>query len=163
MTGLRLGFLTLFLAATAFFYLRGDFSAASSTLRVSFATIAVAFGLAAIYAAILRSGRRLHELADAQLVIDQIAWTAIVYVTGGATSGATSFYALTALIGAILTGLRGAAIAAVTGITLYGVLCAAFWLQWVQPPSDSPSSYVVDSAGLIYPLLVNTLGIVVVA
>ncbi len=162
-TGLRLAFLTIFLAATAFFYFRGDFSGTSSTLRVAFGTIAVAFSLAAIYAATLRSGRYLPQLADAQLVIDQIAWTAIVYVTGGATSGATSFYALTALTGAILSGLRGAAIAAFTGISVYTLLCVAFWLRWIQPPRDSPSSYIVDAPGLLYPLLVNVLGIVVVA
>jgi two-component system, NtrC family, sensor histidine kinase HydH len=162
-TGLRLAFLSLFLVATAFFYLRGDFSPASSALQVVFGTIAVAFGLAAAYAALLRTGKRLHELADAQLVIDQIAWTAIVYVTGGATSGATSFYALTALTGAILSGLRGAAIAAVMGIGIYTLLCAAFWLRWIHPPADSPSTYIVDGSGLIYPLLVNVLGIVVVA
>jgi len=163
MTALRLGFLTLFLSATAFFYLRGDFTTPSTTLKVVFATIGVAFGLAATYAVLLRSGRRLRALADAQIIIDQLAWTAIVYVTGGATSGATSFYALTALVGAILTGLRGAVLAAFTGIAVYALLCVAFWLQWVQPPGDSPSVYTVEPSGLVYPLLVNTLGIVVVA
>ena len=44
--------------------------------------------------------------------LDQITWTAIVYVSGGASSGATSFYALTCLVGAILVGRRGAAVAA---------------------------------------------------
>ena len=62
------------------------------------------------------SGKRLQALAWAQIALDQITWTAIVYVTGGATSGATSFYALTCLVGAILVGLRGAAVAAGLGI-----------------------------------------------
>ena len=60
----------------------------------------------------MRSGERLQALAWSQIALDQITWTAIVYVSGGASSGATSFYALTCLVGAILVGQRGAVFAA---------------------------------------------------
>jgi signal transduction histidine kinase len=164
MTGLRLVFLSLFLTATAFFYLRGDFSERSYSMRLAFGTIGAAFFLAAVYATVLRDGRHLMTLADAQLLLDQLTWTVIVYVSGGPTSGATSFYALTSLVGAILTGTRGAILAAVTGITLYATLCAGFALGWLSPPPDqSPTLYVTSAAALAYPLLINVLGIVVVA
>ena len=108
-TGLRLGFLALLLSATTTLYLRGELARYPFSLHVVFVTIATGFALAAVYAAALRMGKRLQALAWAQIALDQVTWTAIVYVTGGATSGATSFYALTCLLGAILVGLRGAA------------------------------------------------------
>lgn len=162
-TALRLGFLTLLLGATASLYLGGELSRPFS-LRIILAVIGAAYGLAAIYAAILRSGRSLRLLAEVQVVLDQITWTAIVWVSGGATSGATSFYALTCLVGAILIGVRGAIIGAFAGISFYGLLCAGFHWGWISPPSDQPPSlYAIHTEELVYPLLQTTLGVLVVA
>jgi signal transduction histidine kinase len=83
-------------------------------------------------------------------------------VTGGATSGATSFYALTCLLGSMLIGLRGATLGALSGIALYATLCFAFVFHWIGAPHDQPG-YVLTLGELVYPLLVNTLGIGVVA
>jgi signal transduction histidine kinase len=163
MTGLRLGFFTLLLGATAIFYLGGQLTRYPVSLRIEFVTIGSAFALAAVYAAVLRSGKRLRELAFAQIVLDQITWTALVYVTGGAASGATSFYAFTCLIGATLVGLRGAAVAALSGAAVYGALCASLALHIVAPPLDQANVYVTSGAEIIYPMLVNGLGITVVA
>jgi two-component system sensor histidine kinase HydH len=162
-TGARLLFLTLLLGATAFFYLRGDLAIYPQSLRITFETIAAAYALGALYAVTLRAGVPPTPLAYAQIVLDQLTWTAIVYVTGGATSGATSFYAFTCLLGAMLIGLRGAALGAVTGVALYAALCLAFVLHWIEPPHDQNAGYVVVTSELVYPLLVNTLGIGVVA
>jgi two-component system sensor histidine kinase HydH len=163
-TGLRLGFLTLLLVSTAFFYLRGALGVYPQSQSIVFATIGAAYALAAIYATVLRSGRHLRHLAEAQIVLDQLTWTAIVYVSGGPTSGATSFYGLTCLVAAILIGLRGAAMAALSGITIFAVLCAGFASGWIHPPHDQgAANYVVSWDGMVYPLAVNALGIVVVA
>jgi signal transduction histidine kinase len=163
-TAARLLFLTALLALTAVFYLGGELPRYPLSMRVVFATIAAGFTLAAVYAAFLRRGGDLLSIAYAQIVLDQITWTAIVYVSGGATSGATSFYALTCLVGAILVGLRGAAVAAGVGMALYGAMCAAFVLGWIAPPHDqSAANYAVKTSELVYPLLVNGLGIAVVA
>jgi signal transduction histidine kinase len=63
-----------------------------------------------------------------------------------------------------LIGLRGAALAAFSGAAIYGILCAAFGLGWLHPPADqAAANYAVSFADLIYPLLVNLLGIGVVA
>jgi len=161
-TGARLLFLTLLLGATAFFYLRGDLEIYPRSLRITFATIAGAYALGAAYAVSLRVGVPSAPLAYTQIVLDQVTWTAIVYVTGGATSGATSFYALTCLVGAMLIGLRGATLGALTGIGLYAALCMAFVWHWLPAPSDQPG-YVTSMGEIVYPLLVNTLGIGVVA
>ncbi len=161
-TGARLLFLTLLLGATAFFYLRGDLAIYPLSLRITFATIAAAYALGAAYAVSLRAGAQPTLLAYAQIVLDQVTWTAIVYVTGGATSGATSFYALTCLLGAMLIGLRGATLGALSGIALYASLCFAFVFHWIRAPGDQ-AGYVLTLGELVYPLLVNTLGIGVVA
>ncbi len=163
-TGLRLAFLLLLLAATSTLYLRGELERYPYSLRVVFFTIGFGFALAAVYGAVLRRGRRLSELAWSQIVLDQITWTAIVYVSGGASSGATSFYALTCLIGAILVGRRGAFLAAAVGIGIYAALCVGFHFAWIDaPPDQAASGYAVGTRELIYPLLLNALGVTVVA
>jgi len=163
-TGLRLGFLTLVLVVIAFVYLGGGLEKLPLSLRVIFGTIAAGFALAEVYAALLRRGKNLRRVAEAQLVFDQLTWTIIVYVTGGATSGATSFYALTCLAGAVLIGSRGAGYAAALGVAAYALLCAAFGFQWIRPPHDQiAASYATRGGDLVYPLLLNALGITVVA
>ncbi|AKU99565.1 Two-component sensor PilS [Labilithrix luteola] len=162
-TGLRLLFLSLLLAATAFFYLRGALGRYPESQAIVFWSIGAAYALAAAYAIVLRQGRHLKRLAEAQIILDQMTWTAIVYVSGGATSGATSFYGLTCLVAAILVGLRGAAMAGIAGITFFLLMCASFALGWTQPPSDqADANYIVTWNGMAYPVLVNVLGIVVV-
>jgi signal transduction histidine kinase len=163
-TGLRLAFLTLLLVAIGFFYLRGELSVYPQSQSIIVATIGTAYALAAVYATVLRSGKRLQRLAEVQIVLDQLTWTAIVYVSGGATSGATSFYGLTCLVAAILIGLRGAAMAALSGITIYLLLCVGFASHWIGPPRDqTAANYIVDWSGMVSPLAVNALGSVVVA
>jgi two-component system sensor histidine kinase HydH len=160
-TGARLLFLTLLLGATAFFYLRGDLAIYPQSLRIIFATIGAAYALGALYAVLLRAGAPPTRLAYAQILLDQVTWTAIVYVTGGATSGATSFYAFTCLLGAMLIGIRGATLGALSGIAIYAALCLGFALRWIAPPRDQ--TYIISTSELVYPLLMNALGIGVVA
>ena len=160
----RLVVLTALLTGTAFFYLREKLVHYSASTRVVLGTIAVAYALSAAQAALLRRGKGRKVLVYAHIVMDQCLWTAIIYVTGGASSGATSFYGLTVLVGAVLVGLRGAAVAALTGFTLYGLLCGAFLLHVVVPPSDQPAvTYAVSLSDMSYSLMVNGLGITVVA
>ena len=163
-TAARLVVLTALLTGTAFFYLREKLVHYSASTRVVLGTIAVAYALSAVQAALLRRGDSRKRLAYAHLVMDQCLWTAIVYVTGGASSGATSFYGLTVLVGAVLIGLRGAAAAAMIGFSLYGLMCAGFLLHVIAPPSDQVAvTYAVSLTDISYPLMVNTLGILVVA
>jgi two-component system sensor histidine kinase HydH len=82
LTGLRIALLTLLLALTGSFYLRSGFRPGSYSGNVVLGTLAVAYALAGAYAAVLRRGERLVELAQVQLVLDQLTWTALVYVSG---------------------------------------------------------------------------------
>jgi signal transduction histidine kinase len=163
-TGLRLAFLVLLLGATATLYLGGELERYPFSLRIVFLTIVAGFAAGVVYAAMLRTGRQLQQLAWAQIIVDQFTWTAIVYVSGGVASGATPFYALTCLVGAVLVGLRGAVVAAALGIGIYGILGAALHFGWVHPPPDqNAASYALETTRLVYPLLLNALGVTVVA
>jgi signal transduction histidine kinase len=162
LTALRLVVLTIFLVFTTTLYLRGHSLTDWSSLR-SVATVGVAYFLAAIYASALRIGRGLAAVARVQLVTDQLTWTAMVYISGGPTSGATSLYGLTCLSGAILLGGRGGLVAALSGAGAYVSLCAAFALRWVTPPPDQPvDAYVTSWADMGFPVFVNLLALAVV-
>lgn len=161
-TALRLLVVTAFFGILTTFYL-GGFSLSAFSGKVALITIACAYAASAVYAAALRRGRRIPLLAHAQLVTDQLTWTAIVYISGGPSSGAISLYGLTCLSGAVLLGLRGAMVAALAGAGAYALLCAAFVLHALPPPPDQPAAaYVTRWADLRYPFLVNLLAIVVV-
>lgn len=160
---LRLLFLTIALAITGLFYLRGGFNIGSFTVRLALLTLIVSFALGGLYAAVLRSGRHLERLANAQLVGDALVWTTIVYLSGGASSGATSFYGLSCLVGAILTGIRGALLAAGVGAACYGALIFCLQYGWLVPPPDQPAAlYRLNPADLSYYVLVNLLVLIVV-
>jgi len=149
---LRLLLLTTFLGIIELYYNRelpfGGFSSA-----VAISTVGLAFLLSAAYTALLRSGRRLDAIAYAQLATDQLTWTAIAYVSGGATSGAASLYGLTCLYGAIILGTSGAFYAALTGAACYLTLCFGLAYRVLPTPLDQTSTaYVIELNDLIYPM-----------
>lgn len=163
LTGLRLFVLTIFLVVTATLY-SGGLPVGGFSSKIAAFGLAAAFGAALAYALLLRRGKNLSAVAHAQLVTDQITWTVFVYITGGATSGGTSLYGLTCLSGAILLGLRGAAVAVVAGVTAYATLCAGFMTDLLPHPIDQPAeAYATQWATIRYPLIVNVLAMAVVA
>ena len=163
LTGARLLFMSVALALVGSLYLGGQYEARYYTLRAGLFTFGGGFLLTALYAAILRGGRHVELLADVQLVLDQVTWTAVVYLTGGAASGATSFYGLSCLVGAALTGLRGASVAAVSGGICYGALVTALAKRWLLPPIDQPPAmYLPSSEELSFYVTINLLVLVVV-
>jgi signal transduction histidine kinase len=163
LTAGRLGFLTLSLGLIGLLYLRNTEVQAAS-LRVGLALLVASFFLTGIYALWLRLGRALSALADAQLVLDQAAWTVVAYLTGGAASGAVSFYGLSCLVGAALSGSRGAAVAAVSGIVSYSALVLLLGTGALSPPSDQVELiYRLTPEDVRYHLALNALVLVVVA
>jgi signal transduction histidine kinase len=162
LTALRLLVLTLFLAFTATLY-SGSLHSGGFSSRVTVIALVAAFLAALVYAILLRRGRRLPAVALAQLVTDQVIWTAFVYITGGASSGGTSLYGLTCLSGAILLGRRGAIVAAIVGASAYACLCAGFVLGWIPPPVDQPAeAYATLWSDVRYPLTTTLLALGVV-
>ena len=162
LTAFRLFVLTLFLIFTTTVYLRG-LSLSSFSTVFSAATAATAYSFAAIYASLLRVRRGLGAVARVQLVTDQLTWTAMIYISGGATSGATALYGLTCLSGAILLGGEGGLYAAVSATTFYGGLCAALALRILPVPPDQPlDAYATRGADMGYSIFVTLLALYVV-
>jgi two-component system, NtrC family, sensor histidine kinase HydH len=163
LTAGRLVFLTLALALVGLLYLRNT-AIQGTSLRVGLALLVAAFFLTGVYAAWLRVGRALSVLADTQLVLDQAAWTVVAFLTGGAASGAVSFYGLSCLVGAALSGSRGAAVAAASGIASYSTLVLLLATGTLAPPPDQVDLiYRLTSDGVRYHLALNALVLVVVA
>jgi signal transduction histidine kinase len=154
--------LTLFLVFTTTVYL-GSLSLSSFSTVFSLLTAGAAYSLAGVYAVFLRLGRALGVVARVQLVTDQLMWTAMIYISGGATSGATSLYGLTCLSGAILLGGEGGVYAALSAATLYCTLCGGFVLRWLSVPPDQPvDAYATRWPDIGYPIFVNLLALCVV-
>src|SRR5262245_19995562 len=153
---LRLLFLTLLFGLTASFYLRSGFRIGTYSNRVLLVALVATYAASATYYVALRKRRRVVTLAFAELVVDQATYTALIYVTGGATSGATALYGLTCLVGAILIGPRGPLVAALAGAIFYFLLCAAFVSGAVGVPPDQPlTSYVVELGEVTDPFFVH--------
>jgi two-component system, NtrC family, sensor histidine kinase HydH len=162
LTALRLVVLTIFLIVTGSIYL-GGFTFGGFSSLFALATVGVAYALAAVYAVMLRAGRALTQVARLQLVTDQIIWTGLVYITGGAQSGATSLYGLTCLSGAILLGVRGGVLAAASGGSAFLLLALGLSRGLLRPPADqAESAYLLHGRDLGYAVFVNLLAIFVV-
>lgn len=158
----RLFVVTIFFGILTTFYL-GGFSLESFSGKVAIMTIAAAYAISALYGLVLRQGRQLIKAAHAQLISDPLLWTVIVYISGGASSGATSLYGLSCLAGAVVLGLRGAMIAALSSAFAYSLLCLAFMTGLISHPPDQPAAaYAVAWADMRYPFFVNLLAIFVV-
>src|SRR5690242_943761 len=76
---LRIIVLVVALGVVAIVNFRRGFDVGADTIQIAIATMAVAFALAAAYAAVLRTGRWLEWLVIAQVVLDQAAFTVVVY------------------------------------------------------------------------------------
>lgn len=157
----RLAVLGFFLLVIEGYYLP-ELSGFSTQVAVATATLA--FLSTAVFALPLRRESWQQPVAHAQLVVDQLTWTAIVYISGGVTSGSTSLYGLTSVSGAILLGTSGAISASASGAVFYLALCYGFATGTLAPPSDqSPAAYLVNSSDMVYPAFSTVLATLVVA
>jgi two-component system sensor histidine kinase HydH len=163
LAGVRLLFSTLLFGLAGFFYLHSGFRVGSYSNRVLFVALIASYAMSGFFWLGLRQSHHAGKLAYAELVGDQAIWTALIYVTGGATSGATALYGLTCLAGAILIGPRGALAAAAAAFCFYSLLCAAFVAGLVAAPLDQMSnSYAVNLGDIVYPFFINVLVLMVV-
>jgi len=161
LTFFRLTVLTIFLVIIERYYLTEMVFGGFSSL-VAVTTASTAFLASAGYTVLLRRGQQLATIAHAQLITDQLVWTAIVYISGGVTSGAASLYGLTCLSGAITLGTPGAISAAAAAMSSYLVLCLGFAYGFVPIPNDQPVGlYVTTADQMIYPAFSTLMAILV--
>ena len=161
-TLLRLVFLSALLGILGQWHLR-QVQWRAFSVQVAIIALAVGFALAGIYAITLRSGRHYRILAYVQLIFDQATWTVLVYLSGGATSGATSLYGLTVLTGAVLGGLGAATTAAAVGFGFYMALCLLMITGVLSvPPDQLDVPYATTLQATIGPISLNLLVLLVV-
>jgi two-component system sensor histidine kinase HydH len=162
LSAVRLSVLTLFLALIALVYLRGVTGGVSST--VAFSTVVAGYAFAAVYAALLRRPRLHTAIAFTQVVTDQLLWSSIVYLTGGAASGAVSLYGLTSVAAAIALGARGAVVGFCSGAATYVAVTALLVSGLLPPPPDQDvGAFSLTWATAAYPLVANLSALLVVA
>jgi two-component system, NtrC family, sensor histidine kinase HydH len=162
-TGFRLVLLSLLLGLLGLLNFRSQLAWATFTVQTALGTLALAFAVTALYAALLRDGRHMQKLVVLQLIVDPLIWTVIVYLSGGSSSGATSLYGLSCLTGAMLTGFRGAALAFGMGVTCFGALLFGLDSGFIPPPPDQPAYvYHTQSEDWVYAGVVNLLAMLVV-
>lgn len=137
-TAARLVLLSLLLGLLGLLNFRAPQAWETFTVQTALGTLALAFAVTALYAALLRDGRHMQRLVVLQLVVDPLLWTVIVYLSGGPASGATSLYGLSCVTGAMLTGFRGAALAFGMGVVCFCTLLAGLWSGVIPPPPDQP-------------------------
>ena len=162
LTAARLVLYALLLGAVAALYLGGDTERYPHSLRYVVLTVGVAFAASGIYAAWLRTRRALTALAWTQVVIDQLIWTSLVYISGGPLSGASAFYGLSCALAAVTLGLSGAITAAVSGAVLFLAVVVGFATGRVRPPIDQPP-FTLSPAQYVYPTLLTVIALLVVA
>ncbi|HTV17262.1 MAG TPA: ATP-binding protein [Polyangiaceae bacterium] len=162
-TAARLGLLALLLGLLGLLNFRAPLAWETFTVQTALGTLAVAFAVTALYAALLRNGRHMQRLVVLQLVVDPMLWTVIVYLSGGPSSGATSLYGLSCVTGAMLTGFRGAALAFGMGVVSFCTLLAGLWSGVIPPPPDQPFYvYHAQSDEWLYAGIVHLLAMFVV-
>ncbi len=162
-TGFRLILLSLLLGLLGLLNFKSQLAWATFTVQTALGTLALAFAVTALYAALLRNGRHMQRLVVLQLVVDPMLWTMIVYLSGGPSSGATSLYGLSCLAGAMLTGFRGAVLAFSVGVTCFGALLVGLESGIIPPPPDQPAYlYHAESDEWVYAGVVNLLAMLVV-
>jgi two-component system, NtrC family, sensor histidine kinase HydH len=138
-SGLRIGLLAVVLGVVMLVSVN-DPGALSYSVQLVIAVLAGAFALSAVYAWFSKARRYLRVLVPTQLILDQVIWTVVSYLSGGVSSGATSFYGVTCFIGALLGGFRGALVAAVAAVVCYGALAVGLATGILVIPPDQPAS-----------------------
>ncbi|RYE93857.1 MAG: two-component sensor histidine kinase [Myxococcales bacterium] len=161
---LRLVLLLMILSLTGVLHLRERALFGVFSGQLVLGVLAIAFAAAAWQAVLLRRGRFLGVVAVSQILVDQVTWTLLAYVSGGVASGITAFYGLTCLMAAVVEGVRGVVTAAVAALVLLSLLCAGFVSGALGPPPDQgPERYLVSWHELSFPFSQAVLALTLAA
>jgi signal transduction histidine kinase len=162
-TGVRLVLLLILFLALVLLDERSNVSMGWFSVQTGLITLSVAFALTAVFTIFLKLRKALSFIVYAQLVSDQLLWTVVVYLSGGAASGATSLYGLSCLTGAILAEFKGAAVAGIAGAASFVGLLLGLKTGWIPPPLDQPLNiYQFSRQDLTYSVVANLLVIMVI-
>lgn len=163
-TALRLAVLLALLALVGILYLRDLSLIGALSGKIVLGVLATAFAASGLQTGLLRRNNRLLLAAYLQILGDQITWTLLAYVSGGVSSGFTSFYGLTCLMGAVLDGVRGVLVGALSALVFLSLMAAGFISGALLPPPDQARElYLLTWKELSFPLSQNFLVLTLVA
>ena len=121
---LRLLFVSLLLGASIFIQAKETQTYFGYIQTSHYLLIATIYFLTFVYAIILKYFKDLLWFAYAQLLVDTIFVTAIIYVTGGIVSIFSFLYILTIINGSIIIYRKGGMVIASSSSILFGILIA---------------------------------------
>lgn len=140
----------------------GDLSAPSTRLALGLVVIAYAGSI--VFALAADRSSRPSVVAGAQVALDLLLTSGLVYLTDGAHSGFASLYAVVVLTTAIAMGPRAAMVTTGVALLLYLALGLSAASEWIPlPPDRVVVSYVHSPSELALAVLRTSVGLLVVA
>lgn len=154
---LRVVIVTVLLGASIVFQV-GYGHIAETTVSFSY-LIASTYCLTIVYSLLLNRLNRLTSFAYAQISLDLLFETVLVYLTGGIESPFSPFYMITSIAASIILGRKGGSLTASMASILFGILVDLQFLRLL--PGISVSSY--SSRETLYYLFLNIVAFLTVA
>jgi two-component system sensor histidine kinase PilS (NtrC family) len=153
---LRVVFVSLLLGASVFIQIRQSRTYFGDIQTTHYALIVTIYFLTFVYVVLLKRLKALIKLAYAQLLVDTLLVTAIIYCTGGIESIFSFLYILTIINGSILLYRTGGMIIASMSSILYGLLIGLHYYGVIAPQGIMPGqSTAYQEAPVVYTFLVN--------
>lgn len=161
--GTRLGVATFLLGGTLLLALDSRPGADSFTPRFLMVLIAAMYASSIVFSVwLMRPGRRAHA-AMAQVAFDLVLTTNLVYITGGPGSAFTFLYGVAVLMAAMVIGPGAAKLSGGSAVLLFVGLTLGLYTHAIPAPVDQPpDAYHMPVAELLYAVLLNVLGLLLV-
>lgn len=161
--GTRLGVATLLLGGTLLLALDNNRGLDAFTPRFLMTLIAAMYASSIAFSVWLIVSQRRATVAMAQVVFDLSITTALVYISGGASSGFTFLYGVAVLMAAMVIGPTAARAAGAAAVLLFTAMILGLSLHMLPPPADqSLDAYRLPLTDLVYAGLLNVLGLCLV-
>lgn len=161
---LRAGIVTLLLGGTVVLNAGSVGDLESPTPQFLLAVVAATYATTLGYGLLYRRVGGEPWFARLQLATDLVAWTAVVYATGGALSGFTFLYGVVVTVAAILLGRTAAFWTTAIAVGLFSLLVGCLWLGVVAPLPDQHFRYErADPSEIVFALLLNATAMLLIA
>lgn len=161
---LRVVVVTFLLGATVLLQVRETRNLLTPPLIGLYGLIGIIYFLTLIYIFLMKRVPSLKGMAYAQIVVDILGSTALVYLTGLEESVFSSIYNLSIITGSILLYRQGGLTTASLSAFLYGGLLDLRYYEVISPLAlGSPKTVTSAGSELFYTILVNISAFFIVA
>ncbi len=161
---LRVVVVTFLLGATVLLQVRETRNLLTPPLIGLYGLIGGIYLLTLLYVSLMRRVGNLKGMAYAQVVVDILASTALVYLTGMEESVFSSIYNLSIITGSILLYRQGGLTSASLSALLYGGLLDLRYYEVIPPLALGPHRAAASpGSDLFYTILVNISAFFIVA